>query len=182
MDRKQFWEIVSAVGWGTEHTDSDKGKKILRELLPDVETMKAFREHEQRVHNDLYSRIDKWGDENDKSCGLGDDGFGDLISHIIGLGPDEVERVQVDPELALKRAHSHDFSESFSYCVPYEADYLPEDVKLRNTIASFKRWVVQIEAQITSSCEHIEQLKKKKRETEGRLSEAEGNLKIIESQ
>lgn len=179
MKRERFWEIVAAVGWGTEHTDCDKGKKILRELLPDVETMQAFREHKCTMHDALYSRISEWEDENDKSCGLGDDGFGDLISHIIGLGPEEVENVQLDPELALKRAHSRDFSESFAHCVPYESDYLPESEKLTNKIDSLRRWADDLDVQILSSYEHIENLKKKKVEVGGQLSEAFGNLRQV---
>jgi len=44
-----------------------------------------------------------------------DDSFGDLVSHIIGMGKNEFDAVMLDPSKARIRALSHDYEEGFCY-------------------------------------------------------------------
>lgn len=119
----RFWEIVSKVGWGRHHTDSKRGKSVLKKELPSVEAMEDFRETCRFLRTHLDDIVTDYEKQNNVSCGLGDDGFNDLLNHIIGLGREEYIRVLEDPSLAIKRGVENKFTESFSYCIPYPSDY-----------------------------------------------------------
>jgi len=125
----KFWEDVAAVGWGTKHTDSKKGAKILGDRLLSMKTdggtkkkRDAFREEYSSARRVLSARINEWERQSRNSCGCSDDGFDDLVAHIIGLGKEEFEKVMADPKFAYDRAHAAygsaaGYTESFSYCL-----------------------------------------------------------------
>lgn len=111
----EFWQAVSEMGWGRK-ADHEKIKVA---LLAKWSPEKAEEMHDtfDALRNPLYAVCDKVVE------GLGDDGFSDLLAHIIGLGKEEYERVLLNPQLAAQRANKYDFTESFSYCLPFKQDY-----------------------------------------------------------
>lgn len=111
----EFWSEVAALGWGTKTTDCDVIKKSLLKRWTPAKA-EEMREVFSALKGRLYKVLDKVVD------GVGDDGFDDLRSHIIGLGREEFERVLAEPKLAQKRIDKHDFVESFAYCLPYGAE------------------------------------------------------------
>ena len=109
---EQFWEEVAKIGWGTKGTKYDKIKRELLERWTPA-FCASFRERYEEANSKIYKLL------FDVVEGLGDDGYGDFIAHIVGLGKAEYERVLEDPSLANKRAQDGDFKESFAYCLPY---------------------------------------------------------------
>lgn len=138
MPESEFWKIVADLGWGTRSTDYNAiKKKLLRNLSPNQAA--AFRTTYEMLRGRLYKAITKWEEEGDeffstgqarnpRSIGLGDDSFGDLLAHIIGLGKREFEAVLRKPQLAKDRAMRGDYKESFAYVIPYTSDYAMLDV------------------------------------------------------
>jgi hypothetical protein len=116
MSEGEFWDLIEPYGWGTRTTDYKKIEKdLLRKLTPDQ--AEAMQEVYGKLSGKLYKALDRVVE------GLGDDGFGDLIAHIIGMGRREYSAVLRDPELGAERARNYDFTESFSYALPSKYDY-----------------------------------------------------------
>lgn len=118
-----FWEAVAAIGWGTETTDSGAVKSKLLDLWDD-DFIASFRGLLHDYESRLYHRVEKYERANDVSCGQGDDGFGDLIAHCVGLGKEHYMSCLDDPGLVVKRGHAkygtpESFVENFGYCIPY---------------------------------------------------------------
>jgi|GEM_PF-2454565 len=154
MPEPEFWEIVDGLGWGTKTTDYKALKKhLLRNLSPNQAD--GMRTTFSQMSGKLYRVLTKWeeaGDTGDgaggirtpavsfrtwletgkrgnpREFGLGDDSFGDLLAHIIGMGKREYEAVLKNPQRALDRARSDGYKESFAYALPYTADYALLDV------------------------------------------------------
>jgi len=108
MTNKKFWTITEPLGWGTLTTDTDKVEKQLVKTLT-LDQIEALRDKFDELKAELYDVLDS------HVHGCGDDGFDDLLSHIIGLGRSEFEACKKDP----KRARKIDYTESFSYCIPH---------------------------------------------------------------
>jgi hypothetical protein len=112
---KDFWKVVKEIGWGTKTTDSQAVMSALLALYSpkEIDALDAFR---AKGVGKLYKVVEAWEKATGQSCELGDDGFSDLLNHIVGLGHAEYKRVLDNPQLAKKRAVKYDFTESFSYC------------------------------------------------------------------
>jgi len=123
MDHETFWTLVADIGWGTKTTDVSAIKsRLVREWSR--EQADAFNSVLYNLEGELYQKLDA----SDLEFGLGDDGFGDLISHILGLGKEDFWAVMSDPRLALKRANApygspEGHAEKFAYCIPDDSDY-----------------------------------------------------------
>lgn len=136
-----FWEEVAAIGWGTETTDYKTVKPRLLDLW-DNDFITSFRDLLHDAENRLYHRVEEYERANDVSCGQGDDGFGDLIAHCVGLGREYYERCMENPGLVVERGHAkygtpESFTENFGYCIPYAPQAPKETVeeamqKIRN--------------------------------------------------
>ncbi|HUU88870.1 MAG TPA: DUF4240 domain-containing protein [Candidatus Glassbacteria bacterium] len=116
MTEERFWKIVEECGWGTKTIDDKAIKKILLKELSKEEA-KEFTDIKRKFMAQLDKKLAK------VISNLGDDSYGDLLSHIIGLGKAEFEAVLNDPQLAKIRAEKYQFVESFSYVFPYDKDY-----------------------------------------------------------
>ena len=118
--QETFWVEVAHFGWGTKTTDH---KAIKREMLEryDDAFLRSFHAVYDSFASMLYQRVDAWEKANEESCGCGDDGFGDLLSHVIGLGKDTYEEAMEDPRSVVKRGQKSDYTEKFSYSFPYPA-------------------------------------------------------------
>jgi hypothetical protein len=127
MPEPEFWKLVDDLGWGTKTTDYKALKKrLVRNMSPNQAA--AFSTTLATLRGKLYKVVEQWEDEHDSQIGLGDDGFGDLLHHIIGLGKREYYAALRNPALAHARALKNDFTESFSYATPYTSDYRLLDV------------------------------------------------------
>ena len=54
---------------------------------------------------------------------VGDDGYSDLLRHIVGLGKEEYYKHLKNLQLVVQRAKNDDYCECFTYCFPSESDY-----------------------------------------------------------
>jgi len=134
MPEAEFWQLVDKLGW-RKGADSKAIKKQVMKLLPTYEECESARAAMRKLEGQLYGVITKYEKANDVSAGLGDDSFGDLIAHIIGLGKGEFEASVKDPRRAIERGKKGDYTESFAYCFPYEDDY-----KKQGNVGAFKEW------------------------------------------
>jgi len=123
MTEEEFWMIVEESGWGRTSTDPTEIKNAIRVRLNfDVDRIEAFHGIYRDKLGDVYQALDTIG-----GLGLGDDGFGDLCAHIVGLGKAEYDAVIADPLKGAARARApygtpEGFTESFSYAVPSKFD------------------------------------------------------------
>ena len=115
----RFWELVALADWPNK--DYDKVKIMYRKSLT-KEQCAEFR----MMINKAYAMLDNalFGNTNIyENLGVGDDGYGDLLHHIIGLGKEQFYKHINDLKLIEKLAHSNGYKESFAYCIPYDDDY-----------------------------------------------------------
>jgi hypothetical protein len=80
-----------------------------------IEECLAARNTAYDLKSRLRTRIEAWENTSDQRISLGDDSFGDLLAHIVGLGRDEFAHVMATPKLAQERAQRGDFAENFMY-------------------------------------------------------------------
>ena len=162
MTRDDFWRIVDAVNWGEltrlpRNTSKGRGlpayqlgKVRLLEALPTAEDSEAFWAHFDSVYGQLAQFFDSWEavDPSVRSPGLGDDGFNDLVAHVIGLGAAECESVFMDPARLQERGLRGDFEESFAYCLPDMSDYEPVRIKLARSTDALGYWKDRAESDL----------------------------------
>lgn len=138
MSDAEFWKIVEMLKWGRPKTDYRRmQKQLMRMWRP--EDAKAFRTTMDKLYGALDKAFSKWENEERKRVELGDDGYSDLLHHIIGLGKREYDKVMKDPSLAYDRGQKLKFTESFSYAIPHETDWQRLDV------AKYVRWAEEQE-------------------------------------
>ena len=122
MSETEFWRLIEPYGWGTKTTNSDAIEKNLMGIITPDEA-DALQETFSKLKGELSRAITRYEKQNDVSVGLGDDGFGDLLAHIVGMGRKEYEATLRDPQLAIDRAKANKFKESFAYALPSKRDY-----------------------------------------------------------
>lgn len=115
-DEETFWEAVEEIGWGTPTKEFFEQIKSQIFSAWSEEFFHSFTKLLYEKKNALARRIEVFEEANDTSCGVGDDGFSDLTSHIVGLGRREYEATMKDPWCAIHRASNWEFQESFLYC------------------------------------------------------------------
>lgn len=182
MNELTFWKIVAKAQWGEtvglaavseSPVDYDKCKEALREHLPTSELMTAFREIKRRRFNSLSHSL-RATERTLGEMGLGDDGFDDLVHHIIGLGHMEFEANLADPTMAWTRGHNGMFVESFAYCIPHSEDYASEEDRhkrkvdsLKGRILQEKQYVAEKNREVMTALATILSLNKELKELEG---------------
>lgn len=120
---ERFWALVAEVDWATRQKHPiEEGERFLRQRLTREEAA-AFWEHLQTLRFNLHDVLLHYEEESGEEFATGDDGFDDLVCHIIGLGQQEYEAVLADPHRAIERAEAGDYRESFRYLVPHPEDY-----------------------------------------------------------
>jgi len=115
-----YWQAVAEIGWGTKTTDSRAVEAAILKSW-DNEFIYTFDRRTAALRQELSAKVERYEDLNDVSCGCGDDGFSDLINHVVGLGKEVYEAAMADPMLVVKRGRAYDYVESFSYCIPFVA-------------------------------------------------------------
>lgn len=115
----EFWAEVALIGWKEKGNGSSTvtQKKLLRRW--DDEFCESMRDIESELTSKLYHAVEKVESETGESTECGDDGFGDLMAHMVGLGKEAYEAALADPMLVIKRGQNHEYEECFSYCLPY---------------------------------------------------------------
>lgn len=116
----QFWACVAEIGWQDKNPNrfySDVEKRLTKEW--DNDFIASFRDRMDDLYSELYKVVDEFERAEGVSCGCGDDGFSDLLHHVIGLGKEEYEAALKDPMRVVKRGQEYRYEESFSYCIPY---------------------------------------------------------------
>jgi len=114
MSEDSFWKMVKVANWPTDRYEKVKIRYL---KLMNRETCHNFRNTVDNAYIFLDEAVGK------SVSGTGDDGYSDLLSHIIGLGKKEFYRNIKNPKLAQKRVDASNYRESFSYCIPYDTDY-----------------------------------------------------------
>ena len=113
MPEDRFWELVELAKWPCDY---DKMK------IKYIKTMSQNECRSFRLTLDkAYGLIDEIADKME--MGLGDDGYGDFIYHIIGLGKEKFYEYCNNKGLMRKLADAHGYKESYVYCIPYDDDY-----------------------------------------------------------
>ena len=143
MSPAQFWTAVDQARWGQDY-GYDRIKDFFLERFSQEET-EAFRETFNDLKRALGDELSQWAKDEDKSFNLGDDSWGDLLAHIIGLGKREYEATMRDPSRALNRERRGDYKESFVYSIPYPGDYkkmAPPTPAKEDGISLFGGWAI----------------------------------------
>ena len=131
MNEKRFWEIVEEINWPVickEHRGYEKAKKQLLNTLT-LEEVTKLRDIAQDFKNAIYEPLFC------KVTGVGDDGYGDFLCHIIGMGKKEYKKCVKDNDYAVE-TYNDNYVENFFYCFPYEEDY----EKKSETYDGFFKW------------------------------------------
>jgi len=119
-----MWKYIEEINW-SELSKVKRGYELGKRYMLENFTQKRCKEIDAFVrerHNELYKRIEEFERANDTHCGDygGDDSFGDMIHHVIGLGETKFNEIMEDPS----KLNGMDFVESFSYVMPYDDDFL----------------------------------------------------------
>jgi hypothetical protein len=119
MSDDQCWRIISDLGWGVKDCDINCISKELKEKLTTEEQLFLLNFVDEKEKN-LYKILENFANTRPEKFshyfGVSDDSFGDLVSHIVGLGKTIYNDTCLNPILAKKRADRRDFEENFSYC------------------------------------------------------------------
>jgi len=120
---EKFWSEIALIGWTDKPEKGfyDAAKaRLLRRWTG--EFIEAFDEMKDGLHSELARAVEAEEQKTGESSGCGDDGFGDLMNHVIGLGQKEYEASLADPMRVIKRGQAYNYAESFGYCIPYGGD------------------------------------------------------------
>jgi hypothetical protein len=122
MLESEAWDIIEGMNWIVECKNRrgyENMRKKFKKKYP-VETAIAVRNFSAAKHNALYRAVDKYEAEHGHLGNYGgDDSFGDLLDHAIGLGEAFYNAVLEDPSQLAKL----NYVENFMYAVPYADDY-----------------------------------------------------------
>ena len=117
---KTWWDFVDHAQW-TKDYDYDRIMRILRGTDPQVakELEEIYRELYKKLHHHL----------DDKVTGVSDDGYSDLLAHIIGSGKKVYYDVMNDWKVAQgivndtrSSGYTKGYKEGFQYIWHYEYD------------------------------------------------------------
>jgi len=126
-----YWNLIEKVDWPTiirlkterfygpyNELPYTVGRKLLTEKFKTWEEADKFNRFAKEKASNLRIALK----DISQTLGLGDDGYSDLIWHIVGCGKKEFEAVMSNPYLAVKRSKNGDFGESFLYCLPRKTE------------------------------------------------------------
>ncbi len=118
-----MWKDIEEINWAgrsIQYRGYTEGKMYMLENFTKTRC-NTIRDFVSERFDDLYDCIQTFEHVNDTHCGDygGDDSFGDMIHHVIGLGEAKFEEIMEDPS----KLNGMDYTESFSYCLPYDDDF-----------------------------------------------------------
>jgi hypothetical protein len=140
-EENAFWDLVKLADWPNK--DSARVKIMYRKMLS-KEQCKNFSGIVDIAYGILDNELCNHPEISD-NLGVGDDGYGDLLHHIIGLGKKDFYKYANNLKLVEKLAHSRKYEESFAYCIPYDDDYEKNNMyTIENVIKTAKEAVKEI--------------------------------------
>lgn len=143
---REFWQTVAELGWGTKSTDTNELSIVL--MKKGIKYCNAFRNQYNKFAGGLYDLLE------DIVEGVGDDGFSDLIAHIIGLGKEEYEKVLDNPTIVQARIDANDYVENFSYCIPWEDSWTDHNID------NLKERAVEFVCEYQNAIERLDTIKR----------------------
>lgn len=111
---ERFWSITGELGWGRRSIKPEALGRALAGWVGFLECV-ALDRTRLSLGRKLRDGIEAWEKSSGMPLPCGDDSFGDLVHHVIGLGRETYEATLADPALALSRAETRDYEESFAY-------------------------------------------------------------------
>jgi hypothetical protein len=120
-----FWECVGEIGWRNKPDAHDVKRACLMAWTPEFGS--SFSRMFGVRKSQVYKRFIQYENEGLSEIErgeyyLGDDGFDDFCSHIVGLGRETFIREMENPRKMFERACDGDYFESFSYCIPHDVN------------------------------------------------------------
>lgn len=126
-DEHTFWTRVDAIDWAAGRPIDDLAAALAARVH--LAECVALYGRLHTLASALRARIEAWEAAAGSPLPCGDDSFGDLINHIVGLGRATYTATLADPALALHRAGARDYRESFAYVfLQAEQHYTPADI------------------------------------------------------
>jgi len=121
MNDKTFWALVKEQNWPAtaKNTDYEKARFFTNHT---VEVCGEYRKTIREKYLNLHDAMVSWERNSHRHVPCGDDGYSDLLNHIIGLGQKIYEASLKNPTLIFNRAEKGMYVESFYYVVPGEYD------------------------------------------------------------
>jgi hypothetical protein len=113
LSEHYFWELVKIANWPKRNKEDVKIEYI----------KKLSREDAIKFYAMVSSVAGIVSDRIPQDLGIGDDGFSDLIKHVVGLGKKKFHELINNPIKIVKMAMDSNYKECFSYCIPTEFDY-----------------------------------------------------------
>lgn len=120
----KMWNLIGALGWVESGHDYEAIENLL--LQQDDDTVHSLREFANERMGDLYERVDNYEDEdgNERVGNYGgDDSYGDMLAHVVGMGKLTFDAVMADP----RRLNEIKFVENFLYALPHDTAYAREE-------------------------------------------------------
>ena len=113
-----FWSMVESLGWGKSFDYTQMQNRLLLAYSP--EQLQTYRDEYDRCLSELYRVVDNYVRANPRHSLPygGDDSFGDMLAHTIGLGRAYYESILESPE----NLATMNIQESFGYVYPYPDD------------------------------------------------------------
>ncbi len=116
-----FWTLVDMVDY-----KSDDNYKRINDILLNINRFGGVPAEKilalAKVLNYKCKAIDnKWADD---IRGVGDDSWSDLKSDIVSRGKEYYDRALIDFDLVQRMSNEDDYTESFSYAIPYKSDLI----------------------------------------------------------
>lgn len=141
---RKYWKEIEQMGWGTRSTDYTE---LAKEFYAKWGKRKrqAVRRFAGKMVSKLYLRVDVWKKQKNQSLNIGsDDGFNDVLYHIVGLGEKAFDAAMANPVLIEKRYNSDygsaaGYKESFAY-----AFHEPEPIRPKTILnkPAVTQWVM----------------------------------------
>jgi hypothetical protein len=110
-----FWKVIGTLGWGT--SSNYEAMKVTL-MLNGRDWCLDFSTTYRRVLGALRSNAAEAG------FGFCYDSWDDVLAHTVGLGKATYDACMADPRALINRMEAGDYSESFTYAVPDEYDFL----------------------------------------------------------
>lgn len=119
MPEARFWKLVELANWPCDY---NRMRMVYRKMLSKKEC-ESFRYTLDKAYGALSDVADTI-----ENLPVGDDSYGDLRYHIIGLGEKRFYEYCNDKLMIQELAESGGYKESFGYCIPYDGDYSKDNV------------------------------------------------------
>lgn len=130
-----YWNVITSMGWarvtfGDARVDCEAIKREFMETYSE-QVATDFREWYNAKYRELVNAYDAAEKESGKRYGNfgGDDSFGDMLDHVMGLGQEYYNAVMAD----FRILNNLDPIESFAYCIPYTGESMNDYADLKGS-------------------------------------------------